>query len=229
MFSALITMLQAMFVRLILVHFFPAVRLAGIDLTWLTETWQKEIVITVIFIQSHPAQPPLWSYSLACHQCLLLRTNIFSQPTQWMISSLSPAWIMCVDMWSTSTRLALVDVVGSQVEVVEVVYHYITMPSRVQHAMITSLHFSPPRGSQQTPECPSSASYLQYHFVAAKRGETATTDLFRRTITKCSPERIFTTGLFCLENFTTWIILHHSAKKVFLRYSVIRFVWILHL
>ena len=107
----------------------------------------------------------------------------------------------------------MLDVVGSQVvvEVVEVVYHYITMPSRVQHAMITSLHFSPPGGSEQT-QCPSSASYLQYHFVAAKREGNLTTDLSQRTTTKCSPERIFTTGSFCLENFTTLL---HSVKKVF--------------
>ena len=84
------------------------------------------------------------------HSCLRLKTKSFSGSTEWLISSLSPAWIMGLDMWSTSTWLALVDVLGSQVEVVEVVYHYITMPSRVQHAMITSLQFSPPRGSQQT-------------------------------------------------------------------------------
>ena len=151
-----ITMLQAMFERQILVNFFPPVRLADIALTWLTEAWQKQIVITMIFIQSHPGHQPLWSLcpGWACHHIRVVCwwTNIFSRLTEWSISSLSPAWIMCVDMWSTSTRLALVDVLGSQVvvELVEVVYHYITMPSRAQHAMITSLHFSPPRGSQQT-------------------------------------------------------------------------------
>ena len=40
--------------------------------------------------------------------------------------------------------LAVAGVAGVEQVVEMVVYHYITMPSRVQHAMITSLHFSLP-------------------------------------------------------------------------------------
>ena len=101
---ALMIMLQAMFVRLILVNFLPSLRLAGIDLTWLTETWQKEIVITVIFIKSHPVPsnnhcgPTAQHWRLAVIRTVWGWTNTFSKSTEWMISSLSPAWIIWLDV-----------------------------------------------------------------------------------------------------------------------------------
>ena len=67
-FSALVLMLRAMFVRAILVNFLPPVSqsawLAVIWPDWLSPGWQKEIVISLIFLQSSPGHPPLWSPSL---------------------------------------------------------------------------------------------------------------------------------------------------------------------